>query len=223
MKKIDARKLSPSALKELRRMAVRMREELQLTWKEIAKVIGVSVGTVPTWFHRYEVQGEAVLESKNHGRAYISGRTLTLALEWLLRTILFSETPKTPGLAFALWNRHAVMLLIKKLFSIDMSIRNVGEYLMRLCYSPQRPIQRALELKPMDVEHWIIEVYLVIARLAKELGALIYWGDETVVVQDGYGVRDYFAAAGQTPVLEQAQQAVRSHDGLGYKQSAVTL
>lgn len=205
MEKIDARKISPIALKELRLQAMRMREELKLTWKKIAKVMGVSVGTVLAWSQRYAMHGEAGLESKKPGRTYLSGRTLTLAQEWALRSILTSESPQMRGLDFALWNRRAVMQLIKKLFGIEMPIRTVGEYLMRWGYTPQRPIKRALEQNPMDVEHWINEVYPVIARHAKEQGALIYWGDETAVVQDGHWVRGY-APAGQTPVLEQSSK-----------------
>jgi transposase len=200
MEKIDARKLSSSALKEMRRLAMRMREELQLTWKEIAKVVGVNTGTVLAWSQRYAAQGEAGLESKKPGRTYLSGRTLTLAQEWLVRTILTSESPQTRGLAFALWSRRAVMQLIDKLFAIQMPIRTVGEYLLRWGYTPQRPKQRALEQNPLDVERWMKEIYPVIARHAKEQGAIIYWGDETAVSQDGHWVRGY-APAGQTPVL----------------------
>lgn len=200
MEKIDARKLPRSALKEMRRVAIRMREELQLSWKEIAKVVGVSTGTVLAWSQRYATQGEAGLESKKPGRTYLSGRTLTLAQEWLVRTILTSESPQMRGLGFALWSRRAVMQLIDKLFGIEMPIRTVGEYLLRWGYTPQRPKQRALEQNPLDVERWMKEIYPVIARHAKEQGAIIYWGDETAVAQDGHWVRGY-APAGQTPVL----------------------
>lgn len=44
MKKIDARSLSPEAQEERRHQALRLREELQLTWKEIARVVGVHIG-----------------------------------------------------------------------------------------------------------------------------------------------------------------------------------
>jgi DNA-binding transcriptional regulator YiaG len=57
MDKIDARKLPRSALKEIRRVAMRMREDLQLTWKEIANVVGVNIGTVLAWSQRYATQG----------------------------------------------------------------------------------------------------------------------------------------------------------------------
>ena len=201
MDKIDARKLPRSALKEIRRVAMRMREDLQLTWKEIANIVGVNIGTVLAWSQRYATQGEAGLESRKPGRTYLSGRTLTLAQEWVLRTVLTSENPQMRGLTFALWNRRAVMQLIDKLFDIQMPIRTVGEYLLRWGYTPQRPKQRALEQNPLEVERWMKEIYPVIAQHAKEQGAIIYWGDETAVTQDGHWVRGY-APAGKTPVLE---------------------
>ncbi len=83
-------------------MAMRMREDLQLIWKEIANVVGVNIGTVLAWWQRYATQGEAGLESRRPGRAYLSGRTLTLAQERVVRTVLTSENPQMRGLAFAL-------------------------------------------------------------------------------------------------------------------------
>jgi hypothetical protein len=41
MEKVDARKLPRDAQDEMRRQAIRMREELKLPWKEIARVVGV--------------------------------------------------------------------------------------------------------------------------------------------------------------------------------------
>lgn len=200
MNKIDARKLSPDVLKALRGQALRMRETLQLPWREIARVMGVHVTTVLAWAQRYASEGEAGLESKKPGRAYLSGRTLNLGQEWVLRTIVTSESPSVRGLPFALWNRRAVGQLVQQLFGIDMPIRTVGEYLMRWGYTPQRPSRRALEQKPLDVQHWLQDIYPVIARRAKEESGIIYWADETAVVQDGHWVRGY-APAGQTPEL----------------------
>lgn len=200
MEKIDARKLSSSALMQTRRMAVRIRQELNLTYKEIARVLGVRTGTVLAWFHSHEVRGEAAFQSKKRGRSYGSGRTLTLAQEWALRTVVTSESPKTRGLDFALWSRRAVMQLIDKLFGIQMSIRTVGEYLRRWGYTPQRPSLQAQERNPVDVQKWIEEVYPAIERYANDQGAIIYWGDETAVQQDSRWIRGY-APVGQTPVL----------------------
>jgi transposase len=200
MEKFDARKLPRDAQDEMRRQAMRMREELKLSWKAIAKVVGVHVSTVIGWSKRYSMEGSAGLKSKTRGRRYLSGRTLTLVQEWQLRSIIVGENPKQLSLPFALWNRRSVMQVIKVLFDIDMPIRTVGEYLLRWGYTPQRPMKRALEQNPVKVEQWLDETYPTIAARAKAEGAVIYWGDETAVAEDGHWLRGY-APAGQTPVL----------------------
>jgi len=200
MEKVDARKLPRDAQDEMRRQAMRMREELKLPWKEIARVVGVNVSTVIGWSKRFQQEGVVGLKSKTRGRRYLSGRTLTLVQEWQLRSVIVGENPKQMSLPYALWNRRAVMQLVKILFDIDMPIRTVGEYLLRWGYTPQRPIKRALEQNPAKVEQWMNETYPTIAARAKAEGAVIYWGDETAVAEDGHWLRGY-APAGQTPVL----------------------
>lgn len=179
---------------------MRMRTELGLTWKEIARVVGVNVGTVLNWSRRYATEGAGGLVSKTRGRRFLSGRTLTLAQEWQLRSMIVGQNPNQMSLPFALWNRRAVMELVKVLFDIDMPIRTVGEYLLRWGYTPQRPMKRALEQNPLKVEQWINETYPQIMARAKVEGATIYWGDETAVAEDGHWLRGY-APMGQTPVL----------------------
>lgn len=77
MDKVDARKLSRDTLKVLRGQAMRMRQELAMPWREIARIMGLNT-TVFGWAQRYTAQGEAGLVSRKPGRAYLSGRTLTL-------------------------------------------------------------------------------------------------------------------------------------------------
>ena len=139
-------------------------------------------------------------ESPAAGTAVFEGRTLTLAQEWRVRSILVDETPGQRGLGFALWNRRAVMELIEALFGVAMPIRTVGEYRLRWGYTPQRPIKRALEQRPAEVQRWLDKTYPTILARAKAEKALIYWGDETAVVEDGHWVRGY-APQGKTPVL----------------------
>ncbi|QJD29413.1 IS630 family transposase [Methylococcus geothermalis] len=200
MEKVDARKLPREAQDEMRRQAMRMRVELKLPWREIARVVGVNINTVIGWSKRYSREGESGLKSKTRGRRYLSGRTLTLAQEWQLRSVIVGENPKQLSLPFALWNRRAVMQLVKVLFGIDMPIRTVGEYLLRWGYTPQRPMKRALEQNPVKVEQWRNDTYPAIAARAKAEGAVIYWGDETAVAEDGHWLRGD-APVGQTPVL----------------------
>ena len=91
------------------------------------------------------------------------------------------------------------MQVIKVLFGIDTPIRTVREYLLRWGYTPQRPTKRGLEQNPLKVEQWLDETYPTIAARAKAEGAVIYWGDEKAVAEDGHWQRGY-APAGQTPV-----------------------
>ena len=200
MEKIDARKPPREAQDEMRRQAMRMRAELKLPWKEIARVVGVNINTVIGWSKRYSMEGESGLKSKTRGRRYLSGRRLSLAQEWQLRSIIVGENPKQWSLPFALWNRRAVMPLVKVLFDIEMPIRTVGEYLLRWGYTPQRPMKRALEQNPVKVAQWLNDTSPSIAARAKAEGATIYWADETAVAEDGHWLRGY-APAGQTPVL----------------------
>jgi transposase len=61
-------------------------------------------------------------------------------------------------------------------------------------------MKRALEQNPVKVEQWMRVTYPSLAARAKAEGAVIYWGDETAVAEDGHWIRGY-APIGQTPVL----------------------
>jgi transposase len=200
MKKIDARSLSRAAQDEMRRQAIRMRQELKLTWAEIAKVVGVTETTAWGWGKRFMAEGESGLVSRTRGRQLMSGRTLSLVQEWVLRSIITSGNPNQMNLPFALWNRRAVMELVQIKFGIEMPIRTVGQYLQRWGYTPQRPVKRAAEQDPKKVASWLKTDYPKIVAKATAENALILWGDETAVAEDGHWVRGY-APAGQTPVL----------------------
>ena len=139
MEKVDVRKLPRDAQEGLRLRAMRLRDELQLPWNEIARAVGVGEGTVLAWSRRYSRDGPTGLLSRVRGRRYLSGRTLNLAQEWRVRSAIVGESPRQMNLPFALWNRRAVVQLIKVLFNVDMPIRTVGEYLLRWGYVSQRP------------------------------------------------------------------------------------
>jgi transposase len=152
-------KLSRDAQEEIRRQAMRLREELALTWKEIARVTGASIGVVPAWSKCYESRGSEGLESQKSGRRAYSVRTLSLVQEYPLRQILEGENPKQMKLAFALWNRRAVMELIEQSFGVKTPTRTAWEYLRRWGDTPQRPMKRALEQNPKQVKVWREECY----------------------------------------------------------------
>lgn len=90
--------------------------------------------------------------------------------------------------------------LVYERFGILLPDRLIGKYLKRWSFTPQRPIRRALEQRPEQIERWLKDSYPALAARAQAAGALIYWGDETAVKEDANWIRGY-APQGKTPVL----------------------
>ena len=85
-------------------------------------------------------------------------------------------------------------------YGIRLKVRNVGKYLKRRGYTPQKSLKKAYEQSPVAVDKWLDEQYPEIAKRAKQEGAEIHWGDETGLRSDDVRGRGY-APKGQTPVL----------------------
>lgn len=205
MEKIDTRKLPREVQEEKRRMAIRLREELNLTWKEIARRVQGHLTTVLGWSKRYQQAGEAGLQDRRRGRAQGEGRRLSSEQERRILEVLLHDTPSQHGIERALWTREAVRTLIARLCGVTLPIRTVGLYLHRWGLRPQRPMKRAIEQDAAALQRWQQEVYPQIAERAKKEDAVIYWVDETAVQQGAHWVRGY-APPGKTPVLAQASQ-----------------
>jgi len=200
--KTDARKHSEEVLQALRVQAHRLRHEQGRTWDEIASIVGVHRSTIMSWVRRFHL-GSPTLEhtsSARRGRVLGSGRTLEPVEEVRLREIVLEGPPSAVALPFALWSRRAVQAAVKSRFGVDMPLRTVTEYLRRWGFTPQRPVKRAIEQRPAEVQRWLDEEYPAIERRAKAERGEIYWGDETAVRQDTAWVRG-FAPAGHTPEL----------------------
>jgi transposase len=206
--KVDTRTLPREVLEEKRRMAIRLREELNLTWKEIARLVQVHLTTVLGWSKRYQQAGEAGLKDRRQGRAKGEGRRLSPEQESRIQEVLLHDRPSQHGIERALWTREAVRALIARLCGVTLPIRTVGLYLQRWGLRPQRPMKRAIEQDAAALQRWQQEVYPQIAERARKEDAVIYWADETAVQQDAHWVRGY-APPGRTPVLAQASQRTK--------------
>ena len=80
---------------------------------------------------------------------------------------------------FALWTREAVYGLIKKLTAKLLDLRQVGRYLKRWGFTPQRPIKQAYQRDEKKVQQWVEKDYPSIKTRAKAEGAEIQWLDES--------------------------------------------
>jgi len=199
MKKIDARKLSTEAQQQIRNQAIRLKKAGR-TYKEISEITGVHETTACKWYKSYLDGGKKAIQIKKRGRPKGSCRTLTPEQEKQLQKAMRDKCPDQLKLPFALWTRFAVQQLIKQLWSIDMPIRTVGEYLKRWGFTPQKPLRKAYKQNPKAVKAWLKEEYPQISKRAKKEQAQIHWGDETGLCNESYHGRSY-APCGETPAI----------------------
>jgi transposase len=200
MEKIDTRKLKPEVQQELRNQAIRLRKS-GMAYKQIGEIVGVHPTNVCKWWKAYQQGGQKAVRHKKRGRRKGVCRTLTEDQERELQRAIKDRCPDQMKLPFSLWTRIAVQQLVKQLYSIQMPIRTVGEYLKRWGFTPQKPLSRAYEKNPEAVKKWLNESYPAIADRAKTEGAEIHWGDETGLLNNAYYHRSY-APAGKTPAIQ---------------------
>jgi len=201
MEKIDGRKHSPETQYEIRKQVVRLRKQ-GIPNKVLAEGVGISisVGRASKIWQSYMKEGTKAIKLGRRGRCEGENRTLGKEQEARLKRDLIDKTPDQFKLAFALWTRDAVRLLVKQQFGVEMPIRTVGEYLKRWGFTPQKPVKRAYEQNSEVVKKWLETDYPLIASRAKEEGAEIHWGDETGIQTGANRVRG-FAPKGETSVI----------------------
>lgn len=211
MEERDARCLSPEAQEELRRTAIRLvKSGKKQSW--VAEHLGVSRVAVCNWWKRYNNEGSFQgLKKSQRGRPVGSKRKMSKEQEEEIMRLLCDKTPDQLKLKFALWTREAVRQLIKDRFDIEYALQSLSVILKRWGFTPQRPLKRAYEQRPQEVDRWMQETYPAIEAKAKAQGAEIWWGDETAVKPEAH-VRRSYSPKGQTPVIR--QPAKRFHSSL---------
>ena len=122
------RSLPAAAQEERRRQVIGLRER-GLTYAEIGAQVGLSKNGVFDICQRYRLKGRAGLQTGPRGPAPGTGRFLTAAEEAEIRGLIGNRTPDTYGLAFALWSRAAVALLVERHCGVRLAVRTMGKYL----------------------------------------------------------------------------------------------
>lgn len=196
--KDDARSLTTKAQEALRIKAV---NAIQNGMRQVtaAQVFGVTRQAVGKWMRAYRTGGMEALAAKPQGRPKTGGR-LQGWQAGVIVNLLTDHHPEQLKLPFALWTRGAVRTLIRRRFSIVVSLTTVGRYLARWGFTPQKPVRRAYERDDAATQRWLKEEYPAIRSEAKAEKALIYWGDEMGVRSDHQAGRSY-APKGKTPAI----------------------
>ena len=69
-------------------------------------------------------------------------------------------------------------MLIAEKCVLKLSVRDLGDYLTRWVYTPQRPTRRDYERDEANDREWLQQQYPRIKQWAKREKAEIYWGDQ---------------------------------------------
>lgn len=204
MENRDARKLRPAAQYEVRRQAISMHKQ-GIGPVEIGRRVEVHYNTVTKWIARYQLEGMKALSVRKRGPKIGSKLQLDVGQQKEIRKRIVDKTPDQLKLPFALWTREAVGQLITQLTGKQLDLRQVGRYLKRWGFTPQRPIKRAYQRCEKKVRKWLKEQYPAIQAKAEAQNAEIHWADETGLNSHDHRGRGY-APKGKTPVrLHNAQ------------------
>ena len=184
---------------QIKLIAINLRKEGK-TYSYISKTIKVSTTTVWNWFQNYKKKGVDGLKYKKRGVKIGTNRKLTNDQLMTLEEKITYKTPVDFGIMFFLWSRQAIQNLIFKLWSIDMPLRTITDYMKRLGFTPQKPVKRAYKQCPKAIKKWLEEDYPKISKRAKSKKAEIHWLDETRINSNSNYLRG-FSPKGKTPVI----------------------
>jgi transposase len=196
MKITDARRLNHATLTELRKRGVSSVQDGQSP-ESVFKALGISRATMYGWLARYRDGGWSALDARKRG-----GRKPKLdakAVQWVYETVA-KKNPLQLRFTFALWTAKMIGQIIYKKLGVKLSKASVCRLLSQLGLTPQRPVWRAYQQRPEEVQKWLHEEYPRIRQLAKRKKATIFFRDEAGVRSDHHSGTTW-AVKGKTPVV----------------------
>jgi transposase len=203
----DFRSIGRATQEELRRRALFLIERQGLSQGQAAQLVGVHRQTVNSWVKRHREQGgDGLLDGRRVSPRRGKGR-LSAEEAGQIRAWVVEQTPEALGLPFALWTSRAVRELIMRRFGKRLGLTAVQLHLRRWGLTPQKPLIRAKQRQPAAIAAWLATAYPAIAKRAKTLRAVIYWGDETGISNQDQIGRSY-APRGKTPVVARTAKRI---------------
>lgn len=164
----------------------------------VARTHHVPLRTIFGWLARYRAGGwHALQEKERSGRPRkVSG----VIMQWLYQAITLGD-PRQFQLTFCLWTLGIIRVVLKKEHGVELSKSAVCRLLQQMGLTPQRPLYRSYKQEPKELEKYLQRTFPQLKRLAKRLGAEIYFVDESAVRSDHHRGTTW-GAIGQTPVVE---------------------
>lgn len=164
----------------------------------VARVFNISERTLFNWLSRYRSGGwDALKEESRSGRKRkVSGEDL----QWLYNAITMGS-PLQHQFEFCLWTLNIIRELLQKERGIKLSKSSVSRLLGHLGLTPQRPIYTSYKQDPKKIEKYINETFPELVKQSKDLGAQIYFVDESSVRSDSHRGLTW-GKSGETPVVK---------------------
>lgn len=197
--RVDGRKLSSKALEEIRKKAV-MKVQSGHSPSQAAKDLGLYTCRIFEWLSLYRSGGEQALKVRK-GKGGGRQRTLSAKQIKFIYNAIATKDPKQLKFKFALWTRRQVQELIKRKYGVELSLPSIGRLLKELGFSWQKPLRKAYEQNPEEVERWLKYKFSYIKRRARKEGAEIFFSDESGIRSD-HQVGKTWGKRGQTPVVK---------------------
>jgi transposase len=135
---------------EARRMLAAQLLHKSMGVSEVARLLGVSKGSVSDWKERLTTGGVEALKAKPHpGRKpWLSKRQKEQLVKLLLRGARKAGYPND------LWTCPRVAAMIHRRFGVEYHPDYMGMLLRKLGWSWQKPEHRARERDPAAIAHW---------------------------------------------------------------------
>jgi transposase len=162
----------------------------------IARILGVSTGSIYKWHKIYHNGGSLVFKAKGGRPRKLSNEQL----ETLRRLLLRGATAF--GWHNDLWTSKRVAEIIRTQFKINISRYQTWVYLTRyLGWSSQKPTQRLRERNEFEILRWKLEDFPQIQEDVEKRGAYLIFVDESGFLLTP-SVRRTFSPRGQVPVIK---------------------
>ena len=101
---------------------------------------------------------------------------------------------------FCLWTLEIIRNIIRKTFNISISKASISRLMRQIGLSAQRPVFKAVQQNPQEVDKYLKERYPEIRARAKRNGAEIFFIDEAAFRSDHHSGTTW-APIGETPII----------------------
>ena len=186
--------------KEQRRFHALKLKQNGWTQKDIATALDVSKGAVSRWLKKAKEEGKESLHSHVHpGRI----AKLTFAEKQLIPDLL-SHGAEAYGFRGEIWTCSRVRKVIESEYGVTYHKSHVARLLKELNWTPQVPVERAVQRDEVVIAHWRSEVWVEMTKKARLEHRILIFVDESGFYLLPAVVRTY-APRGHTPILRVLQ------------------